>query len=138
MEGRRWRILKGELDDAVRRAVLAAARKREICGLLIDNGYFLELVFMRNKSRTPSKCAFYFGEVMAVEKACRKVGHRIIGTFHSFPASCAEAEGDGHIDNSVDGSLLLVISSTEKKATLWQTEDGGTKKAPYIVLTGWE
>ncbi len=137
MEGRRWRILKGELDDAVRRAVLAAARRREICGLLIDNGYFLELVFMRNKSRTPQKCAFYFGEVRGIEKACRKVGHRIIGTFHSFPSSSAEM-GDDHIENGVEGSLLLVISSTEKKATLWQTEDGEAKKAQFVLLTGWE
>ncbi len=137
MEGRRWRILKGELDDAVRRAVLAAARRREICGLLIDNGYFLELVFMRNKSRMPRKCAFYFGEVRTIEKACRKLGHRIIGTFHSFPSSPTEM-GDGHVENGVEGSLLLVISSTEKSATLWQTEGGEAKGAQFVLLTGWE
>ena len=137
MEGRKWRILKGELDDAVRRAVLASARRREICGLLIDNGYFLKLVFMRNKSRTPHKCAFYFGEVRSIEKACRKLGHRIIGTLHSFPSSPAEI-GEGHIENGVEGSLLLVISSTEKSAALWQTENGSAKQAPFVLLTGWE
>jgi proteasome lid subunit RPN8/RPN11 len=137
MEGRRWRILKGELDDAVRRAVLASARRREICGLLIDNGYFLELVSMRNKSHTADKCAFYFGEVRTIEKACRKVGHRIIGTFHSFPSSPAEM-GDGHVENGVEGSLLLAINPAEKNATLWHTEGGKAKKAQFVLLTGWE
>ena len=137
MEGRKWRMLEGELDDAVKRAVLAAARRREICGLLIDNGYFLELIFMRNKSRMPNKCAFYFGEVRTMEKACKKVGHRVIGTFHSFPSSSAEM-GDDRIENGVEGSLLLVISSTEKKATLWQTEEGQVKQVPFTLLTGWE
>jgi len=137
MEGRKWRILEGELGDAVKRAVLAAAKGREICGLLIDNGYFLELIFMRNKSRIPNKCAFYFGEVRAIERACRKVGHRIIGTFHSFPASVADIGGQ-RVENGIEGSLILVISSAEKKATLWQTEGGQAKKAPFTLLTGWE
>jgi len=137
MGGRRWRILDGELDDAVRRAVLAAARRREICGLLVDNGYFLELVFLRNKSRMPNKCTFYFGEVRAIEKACRKMGHRIIGTFHSLPSSSAEI-GDDRIENGVEGSLLFVISSTEKRATLWQTEDGLTKETQFVLLTSWD
>jgi len=137
MEGRRWRILEGELDDVMRRAVVASARRREICGLLIDNGYFLELVFMRNKSRTPDKCSFYFGEVRTIEKACRKVGHRIIGTFHSLPSPPREI-GDGHIENGVDGSLLLAINPAEKNATLWQTEGGKAKKAQFVLLTGWE
>jgi len=137
MEGRKWRILEGDLDDAVKRAVLAAARGREICGLLIDNGYFLELISMRNKSRIPDKCAFYFGEVRTIEKACRKVGHRIIGTFHSFPGSSADI-GEQRVENGVDGTLLLVISSTEKKATLWQTEGRQAKQAPFTLLTGWE
>jgi len=137
MEGRKWRILKGELDDAVRRAVLAAARRREICGLLIDNGYLLELVFMRNKSRTADRCAFYFGEVRSIEKACRKLGHRIIGSFHSFPSSFGEAD-NGAIEGGVEGSLLLVISSAEKGATLWQIENGERERAPFVLLTGWE
>lgn len=136
MEGRKWRILKGELDDVVRRALLAAERNKEVCGLLVDNGYFLELVLMRNKSRKSGRFAFYYGEIRGIEKASRRLGHKIVGTFFSLLSSPAET-GVGEFETSVEGALSLSISPAGGKTALSYT-DGEKKVVEFMLLTGWE
>ena len=66
-------------------AKLAKAGGKELCGLILDNGYFLELVLVRNKSKRSGGFSFNFGEVSAIQKMARLCNHEIVGTFHSHP-----------------------------------------------------
>ncbi len=42
---KQYKFLKSELDKFINKAILSAAKDgKEICGLLADNGYFIEII----------------------------------------------------------------------------------------------
>ena len=82
---------------------------REICGFLVDNGYFIELIPLQN---TQTKGG---------------------GTFHSHPTYLAEP-GESDIKFAVDDSLMLVIDVLDKKVGLWSIKDKQKKKLRFTLI----
>ena len=96
-------------------AVFSATKGgREICGLLIDNGYFIELLPTKNKNRKGGGFEFYPEEIRDINVISQKVGHEIVGTYHSHPLYIA-SPCRTDIANAVDDSIMLIIDATDKK-----------------------
>jgi len=114
-----FRMLRSSLERTLRQAKQAAKDNgKEICGLLIDNGYFLELVHVRNKCKTGGGFAFYVNEIRLIKRMVCVFNHEIVGTFHSHPVGLAEP-GKSDIYNAVDDSLMLVFDVLGKTCALW-------------------
>jgi proteasome lid subunit RPN8/RPN11 len=129
-----YKFLKPHLDKMIDAAIHAAADGgKEICGLLVDNGYFIELIQTKNKRKRGGGFAFYSQEVRSIEVAAEKLGRRIIGTFHSHPLSTA-IPGESDLANAVDDSLMLIIEVEDKKAGLWHIKDQTNKEAQFILV----
>jgi proteasome lid subunit RPN8/RPN11 len=111
-------------------AVTAAKTHREICGLILDTGFCLELLECKNKSRRPASFSFYYGEVRSIVKAAGVVGHEVVGTFHSHPVAVAEP-GKADIANAVDDSLMLLMDCSDRKIELWRIKNGKARKLPF-------
>ena len=105
----------------------------EICGLLVDNEYFLELIKVENKRKDPGGFSFYSNEIRLIEKATVKLNHKITGTFHSHPISIAEP-GDSDVRSCVDDSLMLIIDVVEKNIQLWHIKDKKKKKVKHEYI----
>ncbi len=117
------RIEVSHLRAIVRKAVLAARKDgREVLGLIVDNGFCLELVECRNKAREGGSFCFYANEVRAIVKGAERVCHEVVGTFHSHPVSPA-IPGEADLDSAVDDSLMLIIDCTRRKSRLWHIRD---------------
>ena len=122
------RFMKDDLSVLVRTAMrIARTSGREICGFLVYNGYFIELVRMRNKTRRCGGFTFYRADVRMVCKAVRVLGHRIVGTFHSHPFYIAKP---GSTDKrfALDNDLMLIIDADEGKTGLWWISRGRMSK----------
>lgn len=128
MEDRRrgcmkYRLLKSQFEivsQCARRA--ASDGGREICGLLVSNGYFLHTVLLTNKTKTGGGFSFYCTEVRKVRRACEILHHEIVGTLHSHPAYIAKPSRSD-ILNAVDDSLMLVFDVIGKRAGLWHVKN---------------
>ncbi len=118
------------IEDAVYNATQYG---REICGLLVDNGYFTELIRVENKCKKGGGFAFYSGEIKSVQKAVLRLNHEIIGTFHSHPYDIAKP-GDSDIRYAVDDSFMLIIDVTDKKAGLWHIRNQKIKKISFHLI----
>lgn len=128
------RILDADLARALRRAKAAANSSGcEICGFLVDNGYFLSLVAVRNKNKAGGGFAFYSSEVRVLQKAVERVGCEIVGTYHSHPYYLAEA-GPGDMEGAVDGSYMLILDVTAMEAGLWYTKNGKKRRITIQLL----
>jgi proteasome lid subunit RPN8/RPN11 len=106
---------------------------REICGLLINNGYFIELVHVRNKCKTGGGFAFYVNEIRAIKKMTLVLNHEIIGTFHSHPVGLAEP-GKSDIYYAVNDSLMLIFDVFGKKYALWHIQDKKAKPVQFDII----
>lgn len=106
---------------------------REVCGLLVDNGRFLELVQVRNKCRTGGGFAFYVGEVRAIKKMVAARGHEIVGTFHSHPIGVA-TPGRSDIHHAVDDSVMLICDVTGREWALWHILDHQSARVAFDMI----
>lgn len=106
---------------------------REVCGLLVDSGDFLELVPVRNKCKTGGGFAFYAGEVRAVQKRVAALGREIVGTFHSHPVGVAKP-GRSDIHHAVDDSLMLICDVTGREWALWHIEQEKARAAGFEAI----
>lgn len=115
----RARLLRSNLERMMALAIEAAQDGgREVCGLLVNKGDFLEPVQVRNKCRTGGGFAFYVGEVRAITKTVAGLDHEIVGTFHSHPVGVA-TPGRSDIHHAVDDSLMLICDVTGREWALW-------------------
>lgn len=127
-------FLRKQLEQIIKESVLSAKNNgTEICGLLIDNGYFIEIVSVNNKNKVGGGFEFYVNEVKFIEKAVTKLNHEIIGTFHSHPTYIAKP-GTSDIENAVNDSLMLIIDVMDKKTALWHIIDKKIKKRKFELL----
>src|SRR5436190_1622425 len=102
------RFLKPQFSTIQTKAKFAALRKgEEICGLILFNGYFFELLQVRNKSKRAGGFSFYFREIREIKKMARLFHHEIVGTFHSHPAGVA-TPGRSDVSNAVNDSIMLI------------------------------
>ena len=128
-----YRILKKDIEQIFKDATVAANNDGiEICGLLIYNGFFIELLKVRNKNKRGGGFAFYSSEIKLLQKAVNMLNHEIIGTFHSHPAYIAEPS-ESDIAYALDDSYMLIIDVLDKKVALWYIK-GLTKKKINIEL----
>jgi len=112
---------------------LAKLNGIEVCGLILDNGLFLELVQTKNKSRHGGGFSFYFSEVRAIRKLAGLCAHEIVGTFHSHPAGLPEP-GPGDLRNAVDDSLMLIFDVLGRSARLWHVKDQRARHARFSLI----
>jgi len=96
---------------------------REICGFLIDNGYYLHLWLTKNRRKTPGGFSYYTGEVNELEKVTKRLGIEIVGTFHSHPASEA-VPGPNDVKYAENDSLMLIFDCTGSEGRLWHNQRG--------------
>jgi|WetSurMetagenome_2_1015567.scaffolds.fasta_scaffold409783_1 proteasome lid subunit RPN8/RPN11 len=129
----KYRILNTQLRRIMAEARQAAKGGMEICGLLIDNGYFIEMIGLTNKSKKVGKFSFSMKEADAIEKACKKLNHEIVGTFHSHPFSMAEP-GDSDIAKAFDNEIMLIIDVINKEAKLWRLSNKKKKELRFMLL----
>jgi proteasome lid subunit RPN8/RPN11 len=125
------RIFRRQVRAFLKLAVKSSKTEgREICGLLLSNGYCLELVLTQNKTKRPGGFSFYSREVLKIERAAPFLNYRIVGTFHSHPWSSA-VPGKSDIEYAEDDSLMLIISCWDKEANLWRIYN---RKAHQVKL----
>lgn len=105
----------------------------EVCGLILDNGLFLELIQLRNKTRRGGGFSFYFGEVRAARKWACLCHHEIVGTFHSHPVG-APSPGSSDLCNAVDDSFMLIFDVVGRAARLWHVKNGQAKLLRFSLL----
>jgi proteasome lid subunit RPN8/RPN11 len=130
----KYRISAVQIDKVIKRAVAAAKKgSREITGLIVDNGYCLDLIECKNKSRRPASCSFYYREVRQIVKAAETLSYEVVGTFHSHPFGLAEP-GATDVANAPDDSLMLVIDCTRRKAKLWHIKEGKATELKFKRL----
>lgn len=128
------KLLKSQVNKIVQDAIfLANNNGQEICGLIVDNGYFLELIQVRNKIKQGGAFAFYSSEIKAVQKSVNILQHEIVGVFHSHPLFIAEPS-EIDIENAIDDSLMLIIDVTEKKIGLWYIKDYRKQKVDFKLI----
>lgn len=131
----KYRFLKREMNSIIKEAVsLARIGGHEICGLMVSNGYFLELVKVRNKCKKGGSFAFYENEVKSLEKFFNLIGHEIVGTFHSHPFYLAKP-GETDIESANDDSIMLIIDVQAKKPGLWHIKNKKIKQLPLVLIT---
>ena len=127
------RFLKSQFRTVLRKATLSARRNGgEICGLIVDNGYFLELRQVRNKTRRGG-FSFYFGEIRTIQKMARSFNHEILGTFHSHPKGVA-IPGPSDLFNAVDDSIMLICDVIGQSASLWHIRGRKSKRLRFVLL----
>jgi proteasome lid subunit RPN8/RPN11 len=129
-----YRVSKHQLKTLRLKAIHSAdADGREICGLIIDNGSYLELLEVQNKVKRGGSFSFYVNEIRAVQKATILLHHEIVGTFHSHPYASAEP-GKSDIEGTLDDALMLVFSCLDKNEVLWKIKDGKAKRLKIQLI----
>ena len=77
------RLRRSDIRVLMSKARVCAKEAREICGLLIDNGHFLQVRETRNISRRRGSFRLDMREIDALCRASEKLGLKVAGTFHS-------------------------------------------------------
>lgn len=129
----KYRILNSQLRRTMADAHHAAKGGMEICGLLINNGHFLEMIGLRNRSKKACSFSFFMKDADAIEKACKQLNHEIVGTFHSHPYSPAEP-GNSDIAKAFDPEIMLIIDVLKKDAKLWRISNKRKKELQFMLL----
>jgi len=112
---------------------LAKLNGGELCGLILDNGVFCELIQVRNKTKRAGGFSFYFAEVRATRKMAHLVKHEIVGTFHSHPVGLP-APGPSDLHNAVDDSIMLIYDVIGRSARLWYVKDLKARKLEFSLI----
>lgn len=119
MPRQKMRLHRRELRRLMSRAVGKAGRGWEICGLLIDNGYFLQMRETRNLSRKQGSFVLDFREINMIRRSSERLGLKVAGTFHSHISWFAKP-GEADIQGADDGALMLVMDTMDKDVKLWR------------------
>lgn len=129
------RLLNDHVTSVVEAASTAAEdmASAEICGLLIYNGYFVELIKLKNKSKRWGSFSFYMNEVNLIEKTVHLMGHEIIGTFHSHPYGTS-APSKSDILNTHDDSYMLIIDVTRSELGVWHIKDNDKTAVEFELI----
>lgn len=124
----KYKILRKEFKKVLENAIVSADDNgKEICGLIVDNGYFLNLITLKNKIKKGGGFSFYYNEVRFIQKAINKMDLEIIGTFHSHPIGLPEPS-KSDIYGALDDSFMLIIDVLGKNASLWYLKKYKKKK----------
>ena len=132
---KKFRLLNNQVIAMIEAASVAAEgiTNAEICGLLIDNGYFIELIKVNNKSKRWGSFAYYVNEINLIEKAMRLMNHEIIGTFHSHPYGTS-TPSKSDIVNTHDDSFMLIIDVTRRELGFWYIKDNNKTQIEFEII----
>ena len=123
MARRRMRLRRSDIRRLMSKAVVCAKDAREICGLLLDNGYFVHVRETRNIAKKRGSFRLDIREINSVCRASEKLGLKVVGTFHShivwFPKP-----GPADIGGAEDDSFMLIIDSMDRQVGLWRIRHG--------------
>ena len=129
------RLLRVHLREITRRAVAAArVRQREIAGVLVSHGDVISLVELPNVSRRRGRFDLRRDHIKAVALAARRLGARLVGTFHSHVASEAKPGRGDLAEAQQDGSLMLIIDTIAREALLWRIRGARAYKVRHEVV----
>ena len=130
-----WKILRKDYQYLLRLARHEANQGcgKEICGFLIDNGYFLHLQPTRNKSKNGGSFSYYKKDVEALLKSTKVLNQEIIGTFHSHPLSKA-IPGPNDVKYTEDDSLMLIFDCIGNEGKLWHIKNGKYRKRTIDLI----
>ncbi len=129
-----YRIKKKQLQNILKDAISTSKDDgKEICGLIINTGYFLELIQTKNKIKRGGSFAFYVNEINKIKKAALVLNYEIVGTFHSHPYYFAKP-GKSDLVNAENDDLMLIIDCIDKEIMLWKIKNGKTNKVKYELL----
>ena len=108
----------------LQRAGSAAAKDewKEVCGFLIWNGFFLQLIPAENRIKRSCGFGFYAREAREIERAAYRMRSEIVGTFHSHPLPGA-FPGKSDIAFAPDDSLMLIADVKSCEMRLWRIKD---------------
>lgn len=122
---RNWKMLRRSYIELLKLARLEAKKEdgKEICGFLIDNGYFLQLQLVQNKSERLGSFLYCEKEVKELMKSTKSLGIEIVGTFHSHPISEA-TPGPNDVKYALDNSLMLIFDCIGNEGELWYIKNG--------------
>ena len=102
----------------------------EICGLIVDTGFHLSLVQVRNASRRCWSFVFARPDVRRIVTAAEVLGQKVVGTFHSHPVATARP-GESDIANAVDNSLMLIFDCAGCSGRLWRIRNGRAREVCF-------
>jgi proteasome lid subunit RPN8/RPN11 len=112
------KTIYSQLLQKARRSTREIAGK-EICGLIVDTGYHLSFVLIRNTSSRVGSFVLSRFDVRRVAAATKVLGQEIVGTFHSHPVAPAKPS-KSDIQNAVDDSLMFIFDCIGKEGRLWR------------------
>lgn len=129
-----YKLLKKDIDKLLEISKKAANNNsKEICGFIVDNGYFLELIHTRNKEKKGGKFSFYKSDIQNLQKATKVLNREIVGTFHSHPFGIAEP-GVSDVKNTLDDSFSLIVDVMDQKIGLWHIKSLKKKKIRFKLI----
>ena len=129
-----YSLKKKQLQNLIRNSVSASKNNgKEVCGLIVDTGYFLELIQVKNKIKRGGSSAFYVNEVNKIENAVSLLSFKIVGTFHSHPYYFAKP-GERDLAAVEDGELMLIIDCLDKEAILWKVKNKSANKVKFELI----
>ena len=124
---REWRRLRRRGYAAQQRGAL------EVCGLAgADRRRRVFLVFVNNGSRVAAHFEIGWEEVRVAKERIRTAGGRLLGMFHSHPASEA-VMGPGDIRGHCTGDFHLIYDVCGTHARLWRVVRGKRGKKVHEV-----
>ena len=128
------KLIKKDVIRLIRRAsTVARDSGKEVAGLLIHNGHFLEILETRNVCEKGGHFRFDERQIKAIKKAVKELDHEIVGTFHSHPAYFAKP-GDTDIKWAVNDSLMLIIDCMDREARLWRIKNGKAREVNMEMI----
>ncbi|HEY5741519.1 MAG TPA: Mov34/MPN/PAD-1 family protein [Terrimicrobiaceae bacterium] len=115
---------KAQFSHFLREACRAhrAVPGTEICGLIVDTGFYLSLVETRNISRRVGAFVLSVSDTRRIVAAVRTLKQEVVGTFHSHPLALA-IPGRSDIANAVDDSLMLIFDCIARCGRLWRNQE---------------
>jgi proteasome lid subunit RPN8/RPN11 len=117
--------------EILRSVVRAKKCLREVCGLLFDNGRYIELVEIENISTDICRFVLAPAAVDASIEESLALGRTFIGTFHSHLAS-DPVPGDTDIECAL-GEIMLIIDSCDGHMRLWRIERDTAREIAFTV-----
>jgi proteasome lid subunit RPN8/RPN11 len=120
----------GFLREACR--AVRAIPGTEICGMIVDTGFHLSLVRVRNVSRRVGSFILSRPDVRRIVAAAKILEQEVVGTFHSHPAALA-TPGKSDIANAVDDSLMLIFECTARCGRLWRIRGGRARELDFTT-----
>jgi proteasome lid subunit RPN8/RPN11 len=115
------------------RRVARISSGTEICGLIVNIGFYLSFVQTRNLSRHAGSFVLCGSDVRRIVSSVNNLKQEVVGTFHSHPAATA-TPGKSDIEHAVDDSLMFVFDCIANEGRLWKIKKGTAKPVSFGFL----